>query len=32
MSEIKVYKLTTDLLDDWLYFFDNVASEDNREW
>ena len=30
--EIKVCKLITDLLDDWLYFFDNVAFEDNRGW
>ena len=29
---IEIRKLSLDLLDDWLYFFDNVAFSDNDEW
>ena len=29
---IEVRKLSVDLLDDWLYFFDNIAFSDNNEW
>jgi len=29
---IEIRKLSADLLDDWLYFFDNAAFSDNEEW
>ncbi len=29
---IEIRKLTTDLLDDWLYFFDNTACSADNEW
>lgn len=29
---IEIRKLSVDLLDDWLYFFDNTAFCDNDEW
>jgi len=29
---IEIRKLSVDLLDDWLYFFDNTAFSDNNEW
>ena len=29
---IEIRKLSVDLLDDWLYFFDNIAFTDNSEW
>jgi len=29
---IEIRKLSADLLDDWLYFFDNTAFSDNDEW
>jgi hypothetical protein len=29
---IKILKLTPELLDDYLYFFENVAHADNKEW
>ena len=29
---IEIKKLTADLLDDWLYFFDNTAFSDNDNW
>lgn len=29
---LEIKKLSPDLLDDWLYFFDNVAFTDNDEW
>jgi len=30
--DIEIRKLSSDILDDWLYFFDNVAFSDNGEW
>ncbi|MCL2508442.1 MAG: GNAT family N-acetyltransferase [Oscillospiraceae bacterium] len=30
--DIEIRKLSTDLLDDWLYYFDHVAFTDNKEW
>ena len=30
--EISICKLTADLLDDWLSYFDNDAFSDNDEW
>lgn len=32
MNKINIYKLTKDRLDDYLYFFENVAHTDNKEW
>lgn len=32
MIEIDILKLTPDRLDDYLYFFENVAHTDNKEW
>ena len=32
MIEIAIFKLTPDRLDDYLYFFENVAHTDNNEW
>ena len=32
MMNIEIKKLTPDLLDDWLAFFDNTAFTDNDEW
>lgn len=32
MIEITILKLTPDRLDDYLYFFENVAHTDNKEW
>lgn len=29
---VEIRELTPDLLDDYLYFFENVAHEDNKEW
>ena len=29
---IEIKKLSIDVLDDWLYFFDNTAFSDNDEW
>jgi GNAT superfamily N-acetyltransferase len=29
---IEIKKLTSDLLDDWLHFFDHKAFEDNEDW
>ncbi|MGB2578803.1 GNAT superfamily N-acetyltransferase [Elusimicrobium simillimum] len=29
---IEIKKLSADLLDDWLYFFDNTAFHGNNEW
>lgn len=29
---IEIKKLSKDLLDDWLYFFDNIAFSSNKEW
>ena len=29
---LEIKKLTVDLLEDWLYYFDNVAFSDNDEW
>jgi len=30
--KIKIHKLSVELLDDWLHFFDNTAFSDNDEW
>lgn len=32
LMEIRICKLTRELLNDWLCFFDTVAFEDNEEW
>lgn len=32
MKEIDIFKLTPDRLNDYLYFFENVAHTDNNEW
>lgn len=32
MTEIKIVKLTPEYLDDYLYFFENVAHTDHKEW
>lgn len=29
---IRICRLTPELLDDYLYFFENVAHTDNKEW
>lgn len=29
---IEIRKLTSDLLDDYLYFFENIAHADNKDW
>ncbi len=29
---LEIRKLTSELLEDWLYFFDNIAFSDNSEW
>lgn len=29
---LEIKKLSVDLLEDWLYFFDNIAFTDNDEW
>jgi hypothetical protein len=30
--EIEIKKLTVELLDNWLYFFDNIGFSDNEHW
>lgn len=32
METLEIYKLTPDRLEDYLYFFENVAHTDNKEW
>ena len=32
MENLEIKKLTPELLDDFLYFFENVAHTDNKEW
>ncbi|MCH5320726.1 MAG: GNAT family N-acetyltransferase [Eubacterium sp.] len=32
MDNLEIYKLTPDRLDDYLYFFENVAHTDNKQW
>lgn len=32
MENLEICKLTPDKLDDYLYFFENVAHTDNKEW
>lgn len=32
MKKIDIFKLTPDRLNDYLYFFENVAHTDNKEW
>jgi len=32
MNNINICKLTPEKLDDYLYFFENVAHTDNKEW
>lgn len=32
MGNLEIYKLTPERLDDYLYFFENVAHTDNKEW
>lgn len=32
MENLKIYRLTPERLDDYLYFFENVAHTDNKEW
>lgn len=31
ITSINIYKLTPERLDDYLYFFENVAHTDNKE-
>lgn len=32
MQNLEIHRLTPDRLDDFLYFFENVAHTDNKEW
>lgn len=32
ITSINIYKLTPERLDDYLYFFENVAHTDNKKW